>query len=263
MKKDVWGEKFEKESQNQIFKFTSVCGWMPFSKHGFNVVTKWITKEDLKILEAGCGSGRKCIGLAEKFPDSKIIGIDLSTKTLKIAKKGAKIRKLTNVTFKKSDIFNLPFKKNYFDVVFNTGVIEHFEDYREIICEMKRVAKKEGKIIIAVPNKLNLFHLVYNYFDQKLLKTRRYGLELLFTPWELKSVSCALGLKNIEHDGYNPFYRLSKFIYSNNPFLRMLQRLFRVFAVMAHYVVTIPLDFILRQRFSRYFGWEIVVKGEK
>lgn len=263
MKKDVWGEKFERESQDQVFKFTSIYGWMPFSKEGFDVVTKWITKKDKKILEAGCGSGRKCIGLAKKFPNSKIIGIDLSTKTLKIAKKGVQIRKLKNMKFKKADIFKLPFKNNHFDVVFNVGVIEHFEDYKKIVKEMKRVVKKGGKIIVAVPHKLNLFHFIYNYFDQKLLKSRRYGLELLFSSTALKKVFSELGLKNLDQDGYNPFYRLSKFIHSKNLFLKALQKLIRAVAIISHYVISIPLDFISGHRFSKYFGWEIVVKGEK
>lgn len=261
--KDVWGAKFERESKEKLLSFTSTRGNLPFSKKTYNTVTKWIDKKDFKILEAGSGSGRACIFLAEKFPKSKVIGVDLSEKALKIAKKGVELRGLKNVKFEKADIFKMPFKDDEFDVVFNVGVIEHFENYADVVAEMKRVVKKNGKMIIAVPNKYNLIHFIYNLFDQKILKTRKYGFEMVFSVKELKKVFYDLVFNNIEQDGYNPFYRLSKLTTSNNILLKLSQKILKIIAIICEYIFTIPLDIFSNHRFSKYFGWEIVIKGEK
>jgi len=259
---DIWGNKYETESED-INKITSITGFLPFSEEDFNVLTRWVSSKDKKILEAGCGSGRSCIGLSEKFPKSKIIGVDISNKTLKIARRGANLRKLKNVSFKKGDIFNLPFKNNSFDVVFNKGVIEHFTNYKEAIEEMVRVTKIGGKVIIAVPNKLNIVHSVYYYFSKNISKTYKYGMEILFTPRKLKENFIQFGLKNIEQDGFSPFYRLAKLTSSRNIFLKTIQYFLRMIAIFCHYVIQKPLDFISIHKFSKYFGFEIVAKGEK
>lgn len=41
----------------------------------------------LRILEVGCGTGRNLVALAERFPNAKITGIDLSPDMLRIARK--------------------------------------------------------------------------------------------------------------------------------------------------------------------------------
>ena len=49
----------------------------------------------------------------------------------------------------------MKFNNNTFDVTFNTGVIEHFDDDKinnKPVEEMIRVTKKKGKIIILVPS---------------------------------------------------------------------------------------------------------------
>jgi len=49
-----------------------------------------------------------------------------------------------------ADIRNLPFEDNFFDGVYNLGVMEHYseKEIEEILAEMKRVLKDEGKMII-------------------------------------------------------------------------------------------------------------------
>jgi len=157
----------------------------------------------------------------------------------------------------------LPFKDNSFDVVFNKGVIEHFDNYIEIIKEMARIVRRNGKVIIAVPNKYNFIHPVVYYFHKNVTKTYMYGMEIMFTPKILKDGFQKAGLKNLEQDGLNPFYRLAKLVHSKNLFFRSFQFVLRVIAIVFHYIVTKPLDFLLGHKFSKYFGWEIVVLGRK
>lgn len=239
-------------------KFTSIDGFLPFSRDTFNILTKDINKKDKRILEAGHGSGRNCIGLAEKFPKSKIIGVDLSNESVKIGQLGAKKRGLNNVLFIKGDIFHLPFKNNYFDVCFNQGVIEHFEDYKKVIIEMTRITKKGGKLIIAVPNKYNLIHRYYSTYRRKI-KTNDIELEILFTRKKLKKELEELGLKKIRINGSGVMYRLAKLrlnsLYWNGFFMNL--------AILIEYSIIKPLDFISSRFFSKNFGFEIIASAMK
>jgi ubiquinone/menaquinone biosynthesis C-methylase UbiE len=254
--KDAWGERFRKESSKDIMKFTSTTGFLPFSIDSFNTLTKQINEKDRKILEAGHGSGRNCIGLAEKFPKSKITGIDLSKDSVMIARLGAKKRGLKNASFIKGDIFHLPFKNNYFDVCFNQGVIEHFHDYESIIKEMIRVTKKGGKIIVAVPNKHNL-HRFYSAY-QKKKKLNVAELEILFTRKRLKETMDKLGRINVQMDGTSVMYRLSKLRLKSS----FWNNFFRVIAIFLEYIIQ-ALDLISFRFFSKHFGFEIIASAVK
>jgi SAM-dependent methyltransferase len=53
-----------------------------------------------------------------------------------------------------ADIFDLPFADATFDGIYNLGVMEHFtrEEIQRILCELHRVLKPGGKIVIFWPH---------------------------------------------------------------------------------------------------------------
>ncbi|MBI3812840.1 MAG: class I SAM-dependent methyltransferase, partial [Nitrospinae bacterium] len=51
----------------------------------------------------------------------------------------------------KGDIFKMPFKDEKFDVVWNGGVIEHFENPSEIIRKMAVLTRPGGCVFVSVP----------------------------------------------------------------------------------------------------------------
>jgi 2-polyprenyl-3-methyl-5-hydroxy-6-metoxy-1,4-benzoquinol methylase len=57
-----------------------------------------------RMLDAGCGSGRIINRLAELFPNSRFIGLDLSTDAIQVARDEAKAKNLANVEFKPADL---------------------------------------------------------------------------------------------------------------------------------------------------------------
>ena len=263
--KDVWGHYYhgENKKNKDIIDFTSINGFLPFSREDIKVTTKWINTSDKKILEDGCGSGRACIELGKKFPDSEVIGVDLSETMLAVCRDGAQTRGLKNVSFEKADIFKLPYPDNVFDVVFNKGTIEHFDNYTDAVKEMVRVTKKGGKVIIAVPNKQNLIHRFWYWSTHDVIKTYAYGMEILFTSKRLEKAMVENGLVDLEQDGFSVFYRLAKFFSPKNFLLKSIQWFMRLLAIILHYIVQKPFDFISNRKFSKTFGWEIVVMGIK
>jgi SAM-dependent methyltransferase len=100
------------------------------------------------ILEAGCGTGAQTKIIALKNPLCKFVSFDISEDSINKAKAVAYSLGITNVTFRKEDIFKLPFNDGSFDHVFVCFVLEHLHNYKTAIAELKRVLKSNGTITI-------------------------------------------------------------------------------------------------------------------
>ncbi|MEM3366443.1 MAG: glycosyltransferase [Candidatus Methanomethyliaceae archaeon] len=55
-----------------------------------------------------------------------------------------------------ADAFHLPFKAESFDIVWNSGFIEHFDNPEVILHEMIKVLRRRGAVLTLVPNKWTL-----------------------------------------------------------------------------------------------------------
>lgn len=89
------------------------------------------------ILEVGCNVGHNLIALL-KIGDFKLIGLE----PLKYAV--LKGRTMSNqISILEGDIFDIPFKDNYFDLVFTSGVLIHIhlKNLMDAIDELYRVSK--------------------------------------------------------------------------------------------------------------------------
>lgn len=56
-------------------------------------------REGIKVLDVGCGSGRAIVLMAENFPNSHFIGLDISGEAVAVANKTAKSKSLNNADF--------------------------------------------------------------------------------------------------------------------------------------------------------------------
>lgn len=57
----------------------------------------------------------------------------------------------------------IPFKKNYFDYIILTEVLEHVEHYEKLKNDIYRVLKKNGKILITIPFILPEHEMPYDF----------------------------------------------------------------------------------------------------
>jgi ubiquinone/menaquinone biosynthesis C-methylase UbiE len=104
-------------------------------------------KEEITILDYGCGKGEIFTKLVSRNPKSNIIGADVSKEALSVVKK--KYPKYTFVQV--FDGEKLPFKSNTFDFICALDVLEHVYDTETIFKELTRVLKKDGKLLVSVP----------------------------------------------------------------------------------------------------------------
>ncbi len=86
--------------------------------------------EDLdgaEILDAGCGTGHRLVGLALTFPDSRFVGIDFSARSLAVAAELVEKHGCHNVTLRHRAIGAEPLGHR-FDAIISTGVLHHLPD---------------------------------------------------------------------------------------------------------------------------------------
>ena len=98
------------------------------------------------LLDVGCASGYSTIFFKNKARN--VYGVDVIKKLIEEGKK-----KYKNINFKLIKSEKLPFKSDFFDVVTILDVLEHVNKDNLMINEIYRVLKKDGILILSVPNK--------------------------------------------------------------------------------------------------------------
>lgn len=97
------------------------------------------------ILDAGCGEGFTLSFIKDEKIGSKHVGVDFLDRAVEIGR-----RLHPDLEIKQGSIYALPYKDNSFDMVMATEVLEHLEDPRKGLKELKRVSRQY--ILLSVPN---------------------------------------------------------------------------------------------------------------
>ncbi len=128
--------------------------------------------ETERLLNAGCGDGLYERSLKKKMKE--IVSFDLNKGDVQIAHA---INPAKNIAYCVGDIGDMPYKKDTFDCVICTEVLEHLVEERKAIEELIRVLKKNGKLIITVPSKdFPFFYDPINYILNSLGKRLNIGV---------------------------------------------------------------------------------------
>ncbi|WP_353930817.1 class I SAM-dependent methyltransferase [Okeanomitos corallinicola TIOX110] len=85
-------------------------------------------KQDIRILDAGCGSGVGTEYLVHLNPQAHVVGIDLSAGTLEVAKKRCQSSGAEGVEFHHLSIYDVEQIPGQFDLINCVGVLHHLPD---------------------------------------------------------------------------------------------------------------------------------------
>ncbi len=107
---------------------------------------KVISTEGKVILDAGCGTGYKSLVLAEANPGAQIVGVDLSAKSVELARERLKYHGFENAQFEVLGIEDLLSLGLEFDYINCDEVLYLFPDPAIGLQAMKSVLKPEGII---------------------------------------------------------------------------------------------------------------------
>lgn len=103
-------------------------------------------QDDGQILDIGCGTGELEKSLVQKNPNLRILGIDISSDMLGIAKK--KMAGFSNVTFKEGDFLKVPLPPAPFDIAFSLSNFHYFPDPLAILQKVNGALKNGGHFIL-------------------------------------------------------------------------------------------------------------------
>jgi len=112
------------------------------------------------ILDAGCGNGRYTYWAAKY--GGQVIGVDLGDG---VESASQNTETLPNVQVVQGDIFNLPFEKECFDVIFSIGVLMHTGDAKKATGSLISRLKPGGSLTVHVYGKGNP---IYEFVDYAL-----------------------------------------------------------------------------------------------
>ena len=132
---DKWGDKYDKDMVE--WNYTG-------PQETVNIFKKHTLSKDIKIFDAGCGTGRVGIEL-KKFGYTNIDGADLSKKLLDLVPKGF-YNKLEQIDLNKP----LNKKSNIYDAVLCVGTFTFGHVKPPALDELIRVVKNKGLICFTV-----------------------------------------------------------------------------------------------------------------
>ena len=107
-------------------------------------IKTYLTPENV-VLDIGCGTGTQCGDIADKV--KQVTGIDISRKLLAIAQQRMAERKLDNVEFLQTSLFDERFQPGSFDMVMAFHVLHFFEDIDAVFKRIHDLLKPGGMFI--------------------------------------------------------------------------------------------------------------------
>ena len=96
-----------------------------------------------KVLCIGCGTGEEVEYLRNK--GAKVIGIDISSKMIDIAKQN-----ILGSNLRVMDMEHLDFKDCSFDFVYSSLAIHYLRDWTKVLSEIRRVLKDHCEFLFSI-----------------------------------------------------------------------------------------------------------------
>lgn len=109
---------------------------------------------NLKILDAGSGSGHRITNVAKHFQKCEFLGIDISDTSLKIANAIKEKNNMQNIKFKKFNLMDSTLNLGKFDIVLCMGVLHHLSNPEKGLQNILQALKKDGILFLYLYGKL-------------------------------------------------------------------------------------------------------------
>lgn len=124
-----------------------LTGWLDVRWRKF--AADWLPASTRIVVDVGAGTGDSTFAVLDRCEEAKVIGVDLSERMLKLARKKAeRMGKNEQSRWLLGDGLNLPFHDEVADAVVSAFVIRNFEDLTKGFREIHRVLKRGGVALI-------------------------------------------------------------------------------------------------------------------
>jgi 2-polyprenyl-3-methyl-5-hydroxy-6-metoxy-1,4-benzoquinol methylase len=216
---------------------------------------------DIKVLEIGCGYSKWMHYFYSNLGVKKIFGIDYSEIGCSLTKNNLDIfgdsDAVQNVIC--GDIFHGPFKTESFDLIYNLGFIEHFENPFTVIELMTKLLKKKGMLITTVPNLKGLNGRLF-----KMANIDVFNMHKSIALEDLEDWYSRLELETEKLDYFGSFSLTASINWDKFAAKSVFHHFFsRRFIKIINALITFPLRLTGIEIESRFFSPFIVAVGKK
>lgn len=132
----------------------------------------------MKYMEIGCAPGKLLAWVASTY-DVQASGLDYSNTGIANCRSLFKALQM-DISLHHEDIFNHRLAAGTYDIVSSFGVIEHFDDPRQIVQCHVDLAKPGGLVIITVPNYRGIYGRLQRWCDPANLDL--HNLDIMTVP---------------------------------------------------------------------------------
>lgn len=145
-----------------------------------------------RIVELGCEYGVTSLLLTDKFKKTLI---DLNPVAIELAK-GAAILLNKRAEFIVADMFKLSLPEKSFDLLFNAGVVEHFnkDEQSRFLAEYVRILADDGLMVLCYPNHYSAPYRIAYLIHQFVFLGRFWPYPKEFKIFDMRKVLKKSGL---------------------------------------------------------------------
>ncbi|MBD3881919.1 class I SAM-dependent methyltransferase [Phormidium tenue FACHB-886] len=137
----------------------------------YRIVMAWLPKTpNLRVLNAGCGSGEMNVLLAQN-PTWQVEAIDVDPEAVRISEQLKAEHQLDNLTVWQCSIEALERPLEYYDVIVSNDVLEHIKEDVPAMKKLADLLNPHGVLCISVP----ALQALFGYHDEQLAHYRRYN----------------------------------------------------------------------------------------
>jgi ubiquinone/menaquinone biosynthesis C-methylase UbiE len=195
-------DRFADEYRSTLAANISASGESPefFAEYKIADVARHVRNAGItptSILDFGCGVGNSIPYFSEYFPESELIGADVSRNSLELASQ----RFGTAAQFIALNESTIGIVNGHFDVLFSACVFHHIphEEHEHWLAELRRVARPNAMLII-------FEHNPWNPLTVRSVNTCEFDVNArLITPFALQAAMKRAGWTQTRHE-YRIFF---------------------------------------------------------
>ena len=142
-------QEWDKERAEQHARWAKMASRLIYAPFARKIVESLAPMESgSTIVDLGTGPGILSIELHKLLPQAKIIGIDLSSDMLEIARKNADEAGMSNFETRLGKAEEIPVEPNSVNLVVTQSSFHEWEDQRKGLSEIFRILKPGGSLIL-------------------------------------------------------------------------------------------------------------------
>ena len=137
---------------HQLYNSYPYPSWRRFASLSEDDLRKTKVK---RSLIAGVGTGKAVLAHLEHFLPEEIVAVDLSKRSLQVAKRQLLALGIRHVTLLQCDLTTLPSQfHDEFDVIESVGVLHHLPDPKLGLASLKRLLAPDGVLVVGLYSRL-------------------------------------------------------------------------------------------------------------